>query len=40
MAFAKEAGLKDSEVQILKVPGGELAPRLTAALEVGAPRRT
>ena len=37
MAFAKEARLKDSEVQILKVPGGELAPRLTAALEVGAP---
>ena len=26
MAFAKEARLKDSEVQILKVPGGELAP--------------
>ena len=37
MAFAKEAGLKDSEVQILKVSGGELAPKLTAALEINAP---
>ena len=36
-AFAKQAGLKDQEVQILKVPGGEIAARMTAALEVGAP---
>jgi multiple sugar transport system substrate-binding protein len=37
MAFARQAGLKDHEVQILKVPGGEVAARMTAALEVGAP---
>jgi len=37
LAFAKQAGLKDSEVQILKVPGGEVAPKMAAALEVGAP---
>jgi multiple sugar transport system substrate-binding protein len=36
-AFAKQAGLKDQEVQILKVPGGEISTRMTAALEVGAP---
>ena len=36
-AYAKQAGLKDQEVQILKVPGGEIATRMTAALEVGAP---
>jgi multiple sugar transport system substrate-binding protein len=36
-AFAKQAGLKDQEVQILKVPGGEISMRMTAALEVGAP---
>ncbi len=29
MAFAKQAGLKDSEVQIQKVPGGELAATAT-----------
>jgi multiple sugar transport system substrate-binding protein len=37
MAFAKQAGLKDNGVQILKVPGGEVATKMTAALEVGAP---
>jgi multiple sugar transport system substrate-binding protein len=37
MAFARQAGLKDSEVQIQKVPGGELAAKLAGALEVGAP---
>jgi multiple sugar transport system substrate-binding protein len=36
-AYAKQAGLKDQELQILKVPGGEIATRMTAALEVGAP---
>jgi ABC-type glycerol-3-phosphate transport system substrate-binding protein len=36
-AFAKQAGLKDSELQILKVPGGEIPTRMAAALEVGAP---
>jgi multiple sugar transport system substrate-binding protein len=36
-AFAKQAGLKDSEVQILKVPGGEIPTKMAAALEVGAP---
>ncbi len=37
MAFAKSAGLSDDEVEIVKVPGGELATRMAAALEVGAP---
>ena len=36
-AYAKQAGVKDEELQILKVPGGEIATRMTAALEVGAP---
>ena len=36
-AFAKQAGLKDSELQILKVPGGEIPTRMAAALEVSAP---
>src|SRR4029077_16848523 len=36
-AFAKQAGLSDSELQILKVPGGEIPTRMAAALEVGAP---
>jgi multiple sugar transport system substrate-binding protein len=36
-AFAKQAGLKDTELQILKVPGGEIPTRMAAALEVGAP---
>ncbi len=37
MEFAKSAGLSDDEVEIVKVPGGELATRMAAALEVGAP---
>jgi len=37
MAFAKSAGLQDSDVEILKVPGGEIATRMAAALEAGAP---
>jgi multiple sugar transport system substrate-binding protein len=37
MAYARQAGLKDSDVQILKVPGGEVAAKMAAALEVGAP---
>jgi multiple sugar transport system substrate-binding protein len=37
MAFAKAAGLKDSDVQIVKVPGGEIAKKMAAALEVGSP---
>ncbi len=36
-AFAKQAGLKDTELQILKVPGGEIPTKMAAALEVGAP---
>jgi multiple sugar transport system substrate-binding protein len=36
-AYAKQAGLKDSELSILKVPGGEIPTRMAAALEVGAP---
>lgn len=36
-AYAKQAGVKDEELQILKVPGGEISTRMTAALEVGAP---
>ena len=36
-AFAKQAGLKDAELSILKVPGGEIPTRMAAALEVGAP---
>jgi len=37
MAFARQAGLRDNEVQIQKVPGGELAAKMAAALEVGTP---
>lgn len=37
MAYAKQAGLKDTQVQILKVPGGEVSKKMAAALEVGAP---
>jgi multiple sugar transport system substrate-binding protein len=37
MEFAKQAGLSDSDVEILKVPGGEIAPKMAAALEVKAP---
>ncbi|MEM7025772.1 MAG: extracellular solute-binding protein, partial [Pseudomonadota bacterium] len=37
MAFAKSAGLSDNEVEILKVPGGEIATRMAAALEANAP---
>jgi hypothetical protein len=37
MAFAKSAGLNESDVEILKVPGGEVAPRMAAALEAGSP---
>jgi multiple sugar transport system substrate-binding protein len=36
-AYAKQAGLKDTELSILKVPGGEIPTRMAAALEVGAP---
>src|SRR5262245_63408966 len=36
-AYAKQAGLKDTELQILKVPGGEIPTRMAAALEVNAP---
>ncbi len=36
-AFAKQAGLKDTELSILKVPGGEIPTKMAAALEVGAP---
>ncbi|HEV8308288.1 MAG TPA: extracellular solute-binding protein [Methylomirabilota bacterium] len=35
--YARQAGLKDNELQILTVPGGEVAKRMAAALEVGAP---
>lgn len=37
MDYARSKGLKDSDVQIEKVPGGEVAKRMAAALEVGAP---
>ena len=37
MAFAKSAGLAESDVDILKVPGGEVAKQMAAALEAGAP---
>ena len=35
--YAKQAGLKDDELEILTVPGGEVAKKMAAALEVGAP---
>lgn len=35
--YAKLKGLRDSELQIDVVPGGEVAKRMAAALEVGAP---
>jgi multiple sugar transport system substrate-binding protein len=35
--FARSAGLKDGDLQILKVPGGEISKKMAAALEVGAP---
>lgn len=37
MEYARSKGLKDSDVRIEKVPGGEVAKRIAAALEVGAP---
>lgn len=37
MAFARQAGLKDGDVEIAKVPGSELNKRLAAAVEVGSP---
>ena len=35
--YAKQAGLKDDELEIQTVPGGEVAKKMAAALEVGAP---
>lgn len=35
--YARLKGLKESELQIEVVPGGEVAKRMAAALEVGAP---
>lgn len=35
--YAREKGLAEGEVLIEKVPGGEVAKRMAAALEVGAP---
>jgi ABC-type glycerol-3-phosphate transport system substrate-binding protein len=35
--YARSQGLKDSEVQIETIPGGEVAKRMTAAIEIGAP---
>ena len=35
--FAKSAGIKRNEVTILKVAGGEISKKMSAALEVGAP---
>lgn len=37
MEYARSQGLSDSDVSIEKVPGGEVAKRMAAALEVGAP---
>lgn len=37
MEYARSMGLSDSDVSIEKVPGGEVVPRMAAALEIGAP---
>jgi multiple sugar transport system substrate-binding protein len=37
MDFVKSAGLAESDIDILKVPGGEIAKQMAAALEAGAP---
>ena len=37
MDYARAQGLSEGDVQIEKVPGGEVATRMAAALEVGAP---
>ena len=37
MDYARSKGLSDSEISIEKVPGGEVAKRMAAALEVGSP---
>ncbi|OSQ55735.1 hypothetical protein MCRY_20200 [Marivita cryptomonadis] len=37
MEYAKMQGLNESDVRIEKVPGGEVAKRMAAALEVGSP---
>jgi multiple sugar transport system substrate-binding protein len=37
MEYARSKGLSESDVRIEKVPGGEVAKRMAAALEVGAP---
>jgi multiple sugar transport system substrate-binding protein len=37
MEYAKMQGLSESDVRIEKVPGGEVVPRMAAALEVGSP---
>jgi len=37
MEYAREQGLSEDQVSIEKVPGGEVAKRMAAALEVGAP---
>lgn len=37
MEYAKSKGLSDGDVSIEKVPGGEVATRMAAALEVGTP---
>ncbi len=35
--YAKMQGVRDNEVTILKVPGGEVGKKMAAALDVGAP---
>ncbi|MBN9062034.1 MAG: extracellular solute-binding protein [Rhizobiales bacterium] len=35
--YARSKGLKDNELQIEVVPGGEVSKRMAAALEIGAP---
>jgi multiple sugar transport system substrate-binding protein len=37
MEYARSQGLNDSDVRIEKVPGGEVAKRMAAALEIGSP---
>lgn len=37
MDYARSRGLSESDVRIEKVPGGEVVPRMAAALEIGAP---
>lgn len=37
LEYAKAQGLSESDVQIEKIPGGEIAKRMAAALEIGAP---